>query len=67
MTTYYPGGTIKQDNLFEFKKNKLYTLLYRGQVIVNAAAYPVCNGKKSALLLSGNYIKSLFTIKPFTT
>lgn len=41
---------------------KLYDLLYNGQRIVNSSPYPICNGKKSELLRTGNYQKRLFEI-----
>lgn len=45
------------------RKLKLYNLLYNKQVIVSNCAYPICNGKKTELLRTGNYQKRLFEIK----
>lgn len=60
--SYYPAGTIQRVNLFDFKTENLYDLIYRGQIIITNAPYPVCNGKKSELIKAG-YGKIHFTIK----
>lgn len=61
--TYYPAGKVQMANLFAVKQQKIYNLYYRGQLLVSNAPYAVCNGKKTALLNTGNYTKQNFTIK----
>lgn len=54
---FVPRGNDQKNKL------KLYDLLYRGQTLISNSPYPVCNGKKSELLKTGNYQARLFEIK----
>lgn len=67
MSKYNPYQTMHHTALYGGEKPKtkqhLYSLVYREQVIVQGAPYPVCAARKSELTRDANYNPKLFKIK----